>query len=242
VSGCNPSPLRGLTLAPWLALALVVSAGACAPTATSRSAGPADAESRAAAAAATEHAAHEHLADGHASQAHASHDLRATAGAGYTAADVRFMQMMIGHHEQALRMTALASGRTASPRLLQLVQKIDISQHDEIAQMRAWLAARDQGVPDAGHAHDMSMPGMVTERQFAELSSVRDHAFDRLFLELMIHHHAGAVEMVDELFASPGAGQDPDIFRFATDVAADQLDEIGVMQILLQQIPAQGDQ
>jgi uncharacterized protein (DUF305 family) len=152
------------------------------------------------------------------------------------------MQMMIGHHEQALRMTALAAGRTESPRLLQLVQKIDISQHDEIAQMRAWLAQRDQGVPDAGHAHDMSMPGMVTERQFAELSSVRDHAFDRLFLELMIHHHAGAVEMVDELFASPGAGQDPDIFRFATDVAADQLDEIGVMQILLQQIPAQGDQ
>jgi uncharacterized protein (DUF305 family) len=219
-----------------LALALLIAPAACAPARAQPGGPPAGEPAEEPGA----HAVHDHAA-GHASHAApAEHELRARAGPGYTVADVRFMQMMIGHHEQALRMAALAAGRTDSARLRQLVEKIDISQRDEIALMRAWLSERDQDAPAAGHTHDMSMPGMVTERQFAELSAARGHAFDRLFLELMIHHHAGALTMVEELFAWPGAGQDPDMFRFASDVAADQLDEIGVMQVLLQQIPPQG--
>jgi uncharacterized protein (DUF305 family) len=159
--------------------------------------------------------------------------LPATAGPGYTVADVHFMQMMIGHHAQALLMTELVPGRGADGRLLRLAQKIDISQRDEIAMMRQWLVERGQAVPTDDHVHSMQMPGMVTEAQLAQLAASRGNGFDRLFLRLMIQHHDGAVEMVDTLFASPGAAQDSDIFRFATDVAADQLDEIGVMQHML---------
>lgn len=223
----------GARLTLVLACVLMALAGACAP----RTPPAAQPSSPRPGASSPDHGDHDPASHG----AHAGHELRATAGPGHTVADVRFMQMMIGHHEQALRMTMLAAGRTENVQVLQLVEKIDISQHDELAQMRTWLARRGQGVPGAGHAHDMSMPGMVTDRQFAELAEARGSAFDRLFLQLMIHHHAGALEMVDELFATPGAGQDPDIFRFATDVAADQADEIGVMQILLNQLPVEGD-
>jgi uncharacterized protein (DUF305 family) len=160
--------------------------------------------------------------------------LPATAGPGHTVADVHFMQMMIGHHAQALLMTELAPGRGADDRLQRLARKIDISQRDEIDMMRQWLVQRGQAVPDDAHVHTMQMPGMVTEAQLAQLEASRGSGFDRLFLRLMIQHHDGAVEMVDALFASPGAAQDSEIFRFATDVAADQLDEIGVMQHMLE--------
>jgi uncharacterized protein (DUF305 family) len=173
-------------------------------------------------------------ADQHVHAHHHGDALPATAGPGYTVADVHFMQMMIGHHAQALLMTELAPGRGADGRLLRLAQKIDISQRDEIDMMRQWLADRGQAVPTDAHVHSMQMPGMVTEAQLAQLAASRGNEFDRLFLRLMIQHHDGAVEMVDALFASPGAAQDSDIFRFATDVSADQLDEIGVMQHMLE--------
>jgi uncharacterized protein (DUF305 family) len=186
------------------------------------------------------HAAHEPAAaaataaDQHVHE-HAHGDaLPATAGPGHTVADVHFMQMMIGHHAQALLMTELVPGRGADGRLLRLAQKIDISQRDEIDMMRQWLVERGQAVPTDDHVHSMQMPGMVTEAQLAQLAASRGNEFDRLFLRLMIQHHDGAVEMVDALFASPGAAQDSDIFRFATDVSADQLDEIGVMQHMLE--------
>jgi uncharacterized protein (DUF305 family) len=84
----------------------------------------------------------------------------------------------------------------------------------------------------------MQMPGMVTAEQMARLDAARGIEFDRLFLEYMIGHHLGAVDMVETLFAAPRAAQDPDIFRFVTDVAADQLDEIGVMERLLDRLPS----
>lgn len=160
-------------------------------------------------------------------------ELPASPGPGYTVADVRFMQNMIGHHAQAITMAALAPSRSASDALLRLAQKIDISQKDEIALMKEWLAERNQAVPEDAHAHTTMMPGMLTAAQMADLEAARGTDFDRLFLTSMIRHHEGALHMVDELYKTPGAAQDSDLFRFVTDVGADQRDEILAMNNLL---------
>jgi uncharacterized protein (DUF305 family) len=155
--------------------------------------------------------------------------------AGFTDADVRFMQGMIGHHAQALEMTALLPARTSREDLKLLARRIEISQADEIAMMRAWLTARGQPLPDA-HAHHRGgalMPGMLTGDEMARLADASGPAFDRLFLEGMIKHHEGAVAMVQSLFSSPGAGQESEIFAFASDVDADQRMEIDRMRRLL---------
>jgi len=165
-----------------------------------------------------------------------SHELPATAGPGFTVADVQFMQHMIQHHAQALVMAAMVPTHGAGPRLRQLGEKIDISQRDEIARMERWLRDRDQAIPDETSAHPMDMPGMLTPEQMARLDAARGEEFERLFLGFMIEHHRGALVMVDELFATPGAGQDSDIFQFATDVDADQRAEIHIMENMLRQL------
>ena len=155
-------------------------------------------------------------------------------------ADVRFMQGMIHHHGQALDMTDLLSSHTESEEMRLLAQRIDISQTDEMGMMARWLESRGEGVPKVREEEasplkdDQLMPGMLTERQMAELASARGEAFDRLFLELMIVHHEGALTMVSELFLVSGAGQEPVIFQFASDVDADQTAEIGRMNTMLQ--------
>ena len=164
--------------------------------------------------------------------------LTATAGPGHTVADVQFMQHMIAHHALAVAMAAMAPSHGAGPRLLQLAEKIGISQRDEIAMMKRWLADRGQAVPDEHALHAMQMPGMLTPAQLAQLGDARGSEFDRLFLTFMIRHHEGAVQMVDALFDSPAAAQDPDLFRFVTDVAADQLSEIDQMLYLLSTLDA----
>ena len=151
----------------------------------------------------------------------------------FSAADVSFMQGMIGHHAQALVMAEMAPTRGASASVLTLCKKIDISQRDEIAMMRQWLADRKQPVPDSAKAMAMMMPGMLTPAQLAQLAAARDTAFDRLFLTFMIQHHEGALTMVKTLFASPGGGQASEMFRYASDVTADQTAEIERMQQML---------
>jgi uncharacterized protein (DUF305 family) len=182
--------------------------------------------------------AHAAAPDAHAAHHHA-HELPVTAGPDFTEADVRFMQAMIVHHAQALTMAVMAPTHGAGDQVVRLAEKIDISQRDEIAMMQRWLAERDQAVPDSAAMHGMhdlhgiAMPGMLTPQQLMQLDAARGREFDRLFLTLMIQHHEGALDMVDELFASPGAGQDPEIFRFATDVETDQRDEIDMMRFML---------
>lgn len=169
-------------------------------------------------------------------------ELPATAGPGYTVADVRFMQNMIGHHAQAIVMAEMAPERGAGVQLLRLAQKIDISQTDEIAFMRRWLKEREQGVPDDAQAQAMMMPGMLNAEQMAQLVAARGVSFERLFLTYMIMHHQGALQMVEELFDSPRAAQESEIFRFATDVDTDQRDEIWVMQTMLDMLEGTGSQ
>ena len=157
----------------------------------------------------------------------------------HTPADVRFMQGMIGHHAQAIEMTDLLETRTASDDMRKLALRIEVSQRDEIRMMQEWLKARGESVPDehAHHAHGATlMPGMLTSEEMGRLAAANGVEFDRLFLEFMIKHHGGALVMVDELFSSPAAGQESEIFAFASDVEADQQMEIDRMAAMLKEL------
>lgn len=158
---------------------------------------------------------------------------------GYTEADVKFMQGMIGHHQQAIEMAALLPSRTSREDMKLLAKRIEVSQVDEIQMMQDWLRARGQTLPDphAHHQHGATlMPGMLTMEEMARLEAAKGVEFDRLFLEGMIKHHGGALTMVRDLFATPGAGQDGDIFAFASDVEADQQMEIDRMGAVLREL------
>lgn len=160
-------------------------------------------------------------------------------GARYTKADVQFMQMMIAHHAQAIVMARMAETNGANPSVLKLSRKIDQSQIPEIQIMQDWLRRHDQFAPDTSSWHNVQMDGMLTDAELKTMNEARGVAFDRLFLNGMIKHHAGAIKMVDELFKSPGAGQEVDTNVFANDVVAAQTAEIGIMRRLLAQLPKQ---
>lgn len=163
-----------------------------------------------------------------------------SSGRDYTAADVRFMTGMIHHHAQAVLMAGWAPTHDASPSLNALCQRIVVGQGDEIVLMQRWLRDRHQPVPDPRSPHAMMpemdpatmMPGMLTGAQLAQLDGAHGREFDRLFLTFMIQHHKGAITMVNELFGQ-GAGEQEKVFRFASDVFADQTTEIARMQKML---------
>jgi uncharacterized protein (DUF305 family) len=158
-------------------------------------------------------------------------------------ADVEFMQGMIMHHSQAVEMTALIESHTENKQVRALGAKISSSQSDEIRFMQRWLAARGErlsmampGMPDMDmNGKPMApMPGMLTPEQMAALRAARGAEFDHLFLTGMIQHHGGALTMVKDLFNTAGAGQDADIFNFATDADNTQRAEIKIMQGMLE--------
>jgi uncharacterized protein (DUF305 family) len=162
-------------------------------------------------------------------------DLRSLSPPAHTASDTRFVQRMIPHHAQALEMTALVKGRAATAEVTLLAERIEVSQGDEIALLERWLRERGEEVPKphTGHeGHDTLMPGMLNDEQLKQLEAARGVQFDRLFLELMIRHHEGALSMVRELYAS-GGGLEPASDRFAREVNADQTIEITRMRELL---------
>jgi uncharacterized protein (DUF305 family) len=173
-----------------------------------------------------------------------------------SSADVRFMQGMIMHHAQAVEMTALIESHTTTKDLRLLAARISHSQSDEIKFMKRWLEARGEtgepvspGMPEmrgmdmpgmdmSSHSMDMAghsrlMPGMLTEKQMEALKKAKGEEFDHLFLTGMIQHHGGALIMVKDLFDTAGAGQDAELFNFATDVDSGQRAEIRIMQTML---------
>lgn len=166
----------------------------------------------------------------------------------HTPADVHFMSGMIHHHAQAVLIAGWAKSHGASAELQRLCERIAVAQTDEIVLMQTWLRDRREPVPDGrpgpmkmkmdGMEHDMLMPGMLSDAQLAQLDAARGVAFDRLFLTFMIQHHEGAITMVNTLFGSQGAGQDEVVFRFASDVYADQTTEIDRMEKMLAALPA----
>ena len=158
-------------------------------------------------------------------------------------ADVEFMQGMIMHHSQAVEMTALIPSHTENKELRSLGARISSSQSDEIKFMQRWLAVRGEpvslpmpGMPDMkSSGQPMAlMPGMLTPEQMESLRKAKGAEFDRLFLAGMIQHHNGALIMVKDLFDTAGAGQDADIFNFATDADNTQRAEIKIMQAMLE--------
>jgi uncharacterized protein (DUF305 family) len=168
--------------------------------------------------------------------AHGSHgmagDVVIPPGVAYTAADVHFMQGMIAHHGQAILMASMAKSHGAGPQLLTFTLKIDLSQRAEIDRMQWWLKDRKQAVPDSSAHQHMMMAGMLTAEQLKQLDAAKGKAFDKLFLELMIQHHEGAITMVDELFAANG-GAEPDVYSLANDIKTDQTAEIQKMREML---------
>ncbi len=161
----------------------------------------------------------------------------------YTQADIDFMAGMISHHAQALVMARWAPSHGASAELQTLCARMINAQSDEITIMQNWLRDRHQPVPEAkpvpmkmmmnGVETEMLMPGMLSDSQLARLDGARGPEFDRLFLTFMIQHHRGALTMVDQLFATPGAGQDEQVFKLANDIQADQTTEINRMLHML---------
>jgi uncharacterized protein (DUF305 family) len=161
----------------------------------------------------------------------------------YNAADVEFMSGMIPHHAQAVVMAGWAASHGARGDVRILCERIVVAQGDEIALMRNWLRDRGQTVPAAdathhrmkmnGMDHDMLMPGMLSPEEMAALDKARGPEWDRLFLEGMIKHHEGALKMVDDVFEAYGALQDDDLFKFASDIYADQTAEIDRMRKML---------
>lgn len=164
--------------------------------------------------------------------------------------DVEFMQGMIMHHAQAVEMTDMIASRTTNKALSRLGERIQKSQSDEMAFMRRWLLFRGestemkmtpmpamQGMAMHGHGHheEMLMPGMLSSKQMDALKKAKDTEFDRLFLAGMIQHHGGALTMVKEMFYTAGAGQDAELFNFATDVDSGQRAEIRIMENMLKE-------
>src|ERR1700686_1219438 len=166
-------------------------------------------------------------------------------------ADAEFMRGMIMHHSQAVEMTALIPSHTENKELRSLGARISSSQSDEIKFMRRWLEARGASVSmttaampgaevsgmDMSHQFMALMPGMLTSEQMEALRKAKDAEFDHLFLTGMIQHHHGALTMVKDLFDTAGAGQDAELFNFATDADNSQRAEINIMQSMLEKKP-----
>jgi uncharacterized protein (DUF305 family) len=172
-------------------------------------------------------------------------------------ADVEFMQGMIMHHSQAVEMTELLRTRSKDKDVQALGKRISISQTDEMAYMKQWLTERGEPISAPGsmnmagmdmagmdhmdHMDHMNMgampmmPGMLTPEQMKALAAATGPEFDHLFLTGMMQHHTGALTMVKDLFKSPGAGQDPQLFDFASDVDNTQQAEIDIMRHMLKE-------
>lgn len=164
----------------------------------------------------------------------------------FSDADIEFMTGMIPHHAQAVIMAGWAPTHGARADVAILCERILVGQADEIESMQAWLRDRGQPVPDGKSTrmrhkigdieHEMLMPGMLDDEEMAALDKARGAEFDRLLLIGMIKHHQGAIDMVNELFKRYGAAQDDSLYKFASDVFADQSIEIEVMQKMLESV------
>jgi uncharacterized protein (DUF305 family) len=176
-------------------------------------------------------------------------------GTKWNAADVDFVQMMIPHHAQALRMCALARTRADDPQVAAVARRIDAAQAPEILALSSWLQDRGLPVPSAPgagtgphsahgsmHHHHrsqpdggamMQMPGMLSAAEMRTLAEASGARFDRLFLADMIRHHAGAVTMAERVAVS---GSDLRVSEIAAEVATEQRAEIDRMRTIRTQL------
>lgn len=152
----------------------------------------------------------------------------------YSALDVTFMQEMIGHHRQALEMTALIDGRSDRDAITRLGERITVAQTDEIAQMESWLTSRGETVPeqDDHGEHAAMMPGMLTDAELDQLGAATGDDFDTLLLQYMIRHHEGAIRMAQTLTDAGGA-QESEAFQISQAITSDQSVEVSRMKSML---------
>lgn len=130
-------------------------------------------------------------------------------GAEFNATDVAFAQGMIPHHAQAIVMADMALVMSDDAEIIALAEQIEAAQQPEIDQMVAWLTEWGQTVPDPevsmdenmSHAGEMMMSGMMSEADMSRLSDATGDDFDRMFAEMMILHHEGAIEMAEQALA-----------------------------------------
>ncbi len=144
------------------------------------------------------------------------------------AADVKYVQDMIVHHQQALDLALLAPNRASSAKVKSLASRIKDTQGPEIQFMRSWLQQQEQRIPDH-HAAHQGMPGMATPEQLEQLKAASGTAFDELFLQLMTAHHEGAITMSEQVLTD---GSHIRIEELANDIAVTQLAEIRRMRQL----------
>lgn len=157
----------------------------------------------------------------------------ASASAVFNQADVLFVQGMIPHHDQALAMSDLAPSRAASPEVKDLATRINAAQGPEIDQMNAMLAAWGQAPPGSMSMSGMAMEGMASDQQMGQLAATSGPAFDRMFLEMMVAHHRGAISQSQTELAQ---GYNPEAKRLAEQIIAGQQAEIIEMQALLARV------
>ena len=175
-------------------------------------------------------------APGQASRVITAEEASDLAGISYSLGDIQFLRGMIPHHAQAKEMSALAQERTNNTTVLAVAARITLSQDDEISMMQGWL--RDQGLDapaeDVHHQPGFErMKGMLSDEQMEELAASTGPEFNRLYLEYMIDHHQGALDMVEMLLGQRGSVQDPLLYEFTSDVTSDQTSEIERMDLLL---------
>lgn len=171
-----------------------------------------------------------------------------SSGPSHVPADADFMTGMIGHHAQAVLIAGWAPTHNASRAIQALCERIVVGQNDEIALMQRWLGEWNMPVPSADASHDMMpgmenmghkmMPGMLTADQLNALNKAKGQEFDRLWLTAMIQHHQGALTMIKDLLAIPGAARNDAVFKFVSDMNADQGIEIERMTGMLSKLPA----
>ncbi|MEV0677712.1 DUF305 domain-containing protein [Actinosynnema sp. NPDC050436] len=150
-------------------------------------------------------------------------------------ADLTYVASMVVHHKQALEMSALAPERARNETVKGLASRIHDTQGPEIGAMEQWQRQYAQNAPAHGHNGSLpdvdhrSMPGMATDEQLAALKAAKGDDFDRLFLQMMIAHHEGALKMAVDLLST---GSDVRVEEMANDVVASQSDEIARMKAI----------
>ena len=171
--------------------------------------------------------------DGHTDREHADEPVITGQPAGYNADDVAFATNMIPHHQQAVALSAMVPDRSTNAGLVALAQQISAAQQPEIDVMKVFLVQWTDGAgnptsSDTGHAgHGNAMQGMVDAATMTKLESLTGAEFDKLWLESMIGHHQGAIEMAKAEIAN---GDNVDAKNLAKNIVTTQETEIGQMK------------
>ncbi|RSD13552.1 DUF305 domain-containing protein [Amycolatopsis eburnea] len=153
----------------------------------------------------------------------------AQAAAGHNAGDVTFAQQMVPHHSQALDMAKLVPSRSTNPKVVDLASRIAKAQDPEIQQMQGWLSSWGAGMPGMSHE---SMPGMMSGDDVKKLEAAKGAEFDKMWLDMMIKHHQGAVDMARTELSQ---GSNADAKALAQKIVDAQQAEITEMRGLLTQ-------